>query len=127
MQERLPRLLYIDDEPFNLELFQLTFFGKLEVLVAKSATEALKILETSSNIDFVIADLEMPVTSGIDFIKEAKALYRDIPFYVLSGYDYYKECEELDVVSGFFQKPFKKEQILNLGHKIVKESLLKSR
>ncbi|PCH77904.1 MAG: response regulator [Flavobacteriaceae bacterium] len=122
MRERIPRLLYIDDEPFNLELFQLTFFGSIEVLIASSASDALKILEKDTAIDLVIADLEMPTTSGIEFIKTAKVLYTEIPFYVLSGYDYFEECEELEVVSGFFQKPFKKEEILTLSRKIIKES-----
>ena len=122
MLDKIPRLLYIDDEPYNLELFQLTFIGKLEVLLASSAKEGLNILASDPTIDLVIADLEMPITSGIEFIKIAKKIYPDLPFYVLSGYDYYDECEKLDFVAGFFQKPFQRDVILNLGIRTVKES-----
>jgi len=122
MQERIPRLLYVDDEPFNLELFKLTFFGKLEVLTALSAADGFEILKKEHSIDLVIADLEMPVTSGIDFIEEAKKIYKNLPFYVLSGYDYYQECEELDFVAGFFQKPFNKDEILTLSKEIAEKS-----
>lgn len=112
--KRIPRLLYVDDEPFNLELFELTFIGKIEVVTVICASEALKILETDAYFDLVIADLEMPLISGVDFIRQAKILYPQIPFYILSGYDYMQECSELEYVNGFFQKPFSRIEILNL-------------
>ncbi len=114
MIERIPRLLYVDDEPFNLELFKLSFLGKVEVLTASSASEAFKILKSEPDIDLVIADLEMPMVSGIAFIKEAKIAYSNLQFYILSGYDYQEECEDLEFVTAFFQKPFNKTEILNL-------------
>lgn len=115
MVERLPRLLYVDDESFNLELFQLTFFGKVEVIIASSASDAFIIMKNDLEIDLVIADQEMPKISGLEFIKQAKLIYKNTPFYILSGHDFQEECKKrLDFVSGFFQKPFNRAEILSL-------------
>ncbi len=59
----LQPVLYVDDEPDNLELFQIQFQGDVEVVTATSADEALRILERRP-IGLILADERMPGTTA---------------------------------------------------------------
>ena len=60
-----PKVLYVDDERLNLKVFELSFAGKLDLLVASDGMEGLDILENESNIDVVLSDMKMPGLNGI--------------------------------------------------------------
>jgi len=66
---KLPRILYVDDETINLELLQLTFMEKFDVITAESAEEGLSLLALNPDIHVIISDLRMPVMNGLDAIK----------------------------------------------------------
>jgi len=61
-------ILYVDDEPINLELFEMNFQKRFNVLKALSGAEGLKILESKADISFVVSDMKMPGMSGLEFI-----------------------------------------------------------
>lgn len=61
-------VLYVDDEIFNLNAFKASFRRLFNVHVAQSAIEGRKILETQE-INIILTDQRMPVTTGIDFLK----------------------------------------------------------
>ena len=68
-------ILYVDDEPINLMLFEACFNDKYTVICAESGQEALDIMEQNPNITAVISDMKMPEMNGIEYIKFAKAKY----------------------------------------------------
>jgi len=107
-------LLYVDDEPINLMLFEAIFRVKYEIIVARSGKEGLEKLKSNPQIEVVISDMRMPEMNGLSFISEAKLLYPKIYYYILSGYDITREIQE-SIANGlilqYFQKPFKVDEI----------------
>ena len=65
------KVLYVDDEPINLELFRAHFNKEYDVLTAMSAKEGLNILQ-EANIDVIVTDLKMPEINGMEFIELVK-------------------------------------------------------
>ena len=71
MNER-KALLYVDDEPMNLMLFELNFGNDYMIFTADSGNTGLKILEANPDISIVFSDMRMPGMSGIEFIQESQ-------------------------------------------------------
>ncbi|MBW2243362.1 MAG: response regulator [Deltaproteobacteria bacterium] len=60
-------LLYVDDEPENLRVFELTFRREFRVVTATSGEEGLEKLMTE-RFAVVLSDHKMPGMSGVDFL-----------------------------------------------------------
>lgn len=108
------KVLYIDDEPINLMLFENLFKRKYIIKSAESGFEALEILQDNDDIRVVISDMNMPGMTGLEFIKKAKAIYPGISFYILTGYDITKEIIEAineGLIDRYFKKPFNMKEI----------------
>ena len=110
-----PAILYIDDEEPNLLLFRITFEGSREVLVANSPEEGLRKLEENKDrIRAVISDMHMPKMNGVQFIEKAKEKFKNIPYFILSGYAFNDEIDEAirrKIIQKFFTKPFDRDEI----------------
>ena len=65
------KILYVDDEPGNLNSFRLLLRKKYEVVTAESGPEGLKYLNDNA-VAVVISDYKMPEMTGIEFLKESK-------------------------------------------------------
>ncbi|MGD9991924.1 MAG: response regulator [Salinivirgaceae bacterium] len=107
-------LLYVDDEPINLTLFEINFRRKYKVLTAGSGAEGLQKLEGNKDIIVVISDMKMPGMNGIEFITQAKANYQHIAYFILTAFDINKEIKEaLDQhqINRYFNKPFNIQEI----------------
>ena len=79
-------ILYVDDEEILLDLAQ-KFLERLDTFAVKkasSATEALTFL-TSSSFDVIVSDYQMPDTDGIEFLKQVRKHYPDLPFILFTG------------------------------------------
>lgn len=79
-------ILYVDDEEVLLDLAQ-KFLERLDTFAVKkasSATEALAIL-TSSSFDVIVSDYQMPGTDGIEFLKQVRKHYPELPFILFTG------------------------------------------
>jgi response regulator RpfG family c-di-GMP phosphodiesterase len=109
-------LLYVDDESINLELFRMSFRKLFNVYTAESGDKGLEILKNSNGINVVISDMKMPNMSGLEFIRTAYGINKSIKFFLLSGYSITQEINESiekGLVSGYFQKPFIKSDIIH--------------
>jgi PAS domain S-box-containing protein len=78
-------ILYVDDEEINLELFNVTFSDKFNLLIASSTKEARQLL-AENEVKVVISDLRMPEESGIEFIRNISPLYPDAFYIILTAY-----------------------------------------
>jgi two-component system response regulator (stage 0 sporulation protein F) len=104
-----PILLYVDDEPLNLRLFEVNFRKKFTIRTALSGEAGLDILCREPSIPVVITDMKMPGMNGIEFIKKAKEQFPEIVFFILTGYEITEEITralEEKLIYKYFKKPF---------------------
>jgi len=64
-------ILYVDDEPDNLRIFELTFRREFTVLTAGSAEEGLTLLNENP-VAVVLSDQRMPEVSGVEFLARVR-------------------------------------------------------
>jgi len=79
------RLLLVDDEPANLELFAVHFEDDYDIRTAANASEGLEILQ-SEDIGLILTDERMPGMSGIEFLARVAELYPDTIRIIVSAY-----------------------------------------
>ncbi len=107
-------ILYVDDEPINLRLFELMFKSQYEVITASSGPEALEIIKNCDDIKLVVTDMKMPRMNGIEFVNKAKEIKNQIPYFLLSGYGLNEEINNAlnkKVLNGYFQKPLNRDKL----------------
>lgn len=107
-------ILYVDDEPINLMLFEALFKNNYQVILANSGMEALKILSEKLDIHVIISDMKMPGMNGLEFISEARMLFPDVLYFILTGYEITPEIQkslETGMIAEYFQKPFNMKSI----------------
>ena len=69
----MPRILYVDDEKSNLDVFKNAFFKDFEIFTADSGEKGLEILQ-NEDVDLIIADQRMPNMTGVEFLKKVLAM-----------------------------------------------------
>jgi DNA-binding NtrC family response regulator len=102
-------VLYVDDEPMNLKIFELSFKNKFKVYTAISGYEAIGILKENSNICVVVSDMRMPKLDGIEFINIAKKEFPEIVYFILTGFDINEKISAAlssNLINKYFRKPF---------------------
>lgn len=71
------RVLFVDDEPELLSMYEMMVSGTYEVVTAGGGAEAFA--KMSDEIDVVFLDRRMPVTSGDEFLAELRERGYDVP------------------------------------------------
>jgi two-component system chemotaxis response regulator CheY len=81
------RVLIVDDNDYILNLIKMviTDLGVADSFFAKDAVEAMKMLEGSANINFVICDWNMPGITGLEFLRKLRSDGNKIPFVMLTA------------------------------------------
>jgi len=64
-------ILYVDDEPENLRIFELTFRGEFEILTAADASSGLEVLNQRP-VALVLSDHRMPGMTGVEFLSAVR-------------------------------------------------------
>jgi CheY-like chemotaxis protein len=108
-----PRILYVDDTEINLTLFELTFKDDFDIFLADSGIKALELLK---NNEFValITDQRMPGMSGNELLEIATVDFPDVTRFLLTAYSDYETLVEAinkGQIYGFFNKPFKANEV----------------
>lgn len=70
------KILYVDDEPINLEIFKLNFVDQYDIHTASSGLEALEIYAAHPDIGIILTDQKMPGMSGVELLAR---IYRQNP------------------------------------------------
>lgn len=104
-----PRILYIDDEPDNLNAFANVFRRVYSIHISDSAKKGLDYLK-NNEVDLIITDQLMPEMSGTEFLKIIKEVMPDEPpcRMIYSGYsktDEIDEAKNQNLFSTFVSKP----------------------
>ena len=108
------RVLYIDDDLINIELFEIVFSNKFEILTGINGNEGLKILDSNPATDVIISDMKMPGMSGLEFVIKAREKYPDKKYFLLTGYGINPEIQQAidaNLIINCFRKPFDNELI----------------
>jgi YesN/AraC family two-component response regulator len=107
-------VLYVDDEPINLKLFELNFVNTFNITTASSGFEGLEILKKNPDIPVVISDMRMPKMDGLEFIAKAKKEFPNTIFYILTGYDINEQIADAlndRLINKYFRKPLNYKEI----------------
>ncbi|WP_282038321.1 response regulator [Saccharicrinis aurantiacus] len=108
-------ILYVDDEPINLQLFKINLGNKYNIFTANSGSNALEVLaQFKKQINVIVSDFRMPKMNGIELINTAKLKYPSINCYMLTGFDTNKEIDEAidkGTLNKCFRKPFNMVEI----------------
>lgn len=82
-------LLIVDDEPAIRLILEHYFASEYQVVLTANGQEALDWLRAGHQADAIVADYEMPLLNGLDFIRALRAwpAYESVPLLMLSGTD----------------------------------------
>ena len=115
-------VLYVDDEPINLMLFEAMFNREYNVNTFESPVDGLEYIKNNKEIDVVVSDMKMPKLNGVQFIREAIKISPTSIYFILTGFDISKEIDEAlneDIIKEYFQKPFRKDELVKAINKHV--------
>ncbi len=73
MDHREFPVLYVDDEPDNLRVFELTFRRQFTILTAESPEEGLRLLHENP-VAVILSDYRMPGMTGVEFLSRAREI-----------------------------------------------------
>jgi response regulator RpfG family c-di-GMP phosphodiesterase len=107
------RILYLDDEEFNLHAFKATFRFTYQVFVTSNAAEALKTIG-EQNIQIVVSDQRMPEVTGVEFLKMVVEKYPNTKRILLTGYsDQNDTVNAINIgkISKFVNKPWEETKL----------------
>jgi two-component system, NtrC family, sensor kinase len=78
-------ILYVDDEPDNLRVFELTFRHEFSILTATSAESGMEVLNENP-IAVVLSDQRMPGVTGVEFLAQVRNLDPDTVRILVTAY-----------------------------------------
>ena len=114
--------LTVDDSKTMREMVSFTLKNAgYEVLEAEDGAKGVEVL-SSSNVDVIITDLNMPNMNGIEFIKSARSKhqYKTTPILMLTTEgDASKKVEGKEAgATGWIVKPFQPEKLVEVVKKV---------
>lgn len=90
----LPAVLVVDDERGSQDAIRRTLEEDFKIFTASSANEA-RVLMECQDLAVILCDQRMPVTTGVQFLKEVRERWPDVVRIVISGY-----TDAEDIIAG---------------------------
>jgi DNA-binding NtrC family response regulator len=120
------KILYIDDEQSNLDVFKVSFMDDFEIFTSQSTREAYDML-VEEEIKVVLIDQRMPEETGIEFINRVGHEFQEVVFMILSAYadfDVAHDAIKTGKVYRFLLKPWKENEMrIDMNNAIEKYNL----
>ena len=108
-----PRILVVDDEPSMRDMLRIVLRRDgYDVVVAENGREALGVLERE-RVDLLLSDIRMADLSGVDVLRAARQMNRDIIAFMMTAYastETAVEAMRLGAVD-YFTKPFSMDEL----------------
>lgn len=80
------KILVVDDDLLAAEMTGAILEAcGYQPLIAENAIAGLELLAAEPQIGLVVSDLNMPLVSGLDFLRELREQGSQLPFILLSG------------------------------------------
>ncbi|WP_374000826.1 response regulator [Massilia sp. CFBP 13647] len=109
------KVLVVDDEADLADLADALLTSRgLDVVVANSAMEALRILEGDSDIDAVFSDIMMPGMNGLQLADAVSEFFPRIKIVLTSGFTVPGMLADRERSYLFTTKPYRIETIMKL-------------
>ena len=108
------KILYVDDEVINLELFKFNLRDRYDVLIAENGEIGLDRISNNPDILVIISDMKMPKMNGCQFIKKVKEKYSHLKCFILTGFEVtpeIQECINNGLIIDCFSKPMDSSKI----------------
>jgi response regulator RpfG family c-di-GMP phosphodiesterase/DNA-binding CsgD family transcriptional regulator len=80
-----PTILYLDDDPGNLLVFETAFFEFYTIHTTTEPEEAFQVLQTEP-VEVIVSDQKMPKITGIEFLKLVKEQHPDVVSILVTAY-----------------------------------------
>ena len=81
------RILHVDDNPEFVELASEFLEHEDDMFDIGTETSAHDALDrfSAENLDCIVSDYDMPGTDGLEFLRELRTRYPDLPFILFTG------------------------------------------
>ena len=109
----MKKLIYIDDEEFNLLLFKMSFGNKYNIFTTAFPSEGLEIIK-KEKIKVVITDYKMPLMSGMELINKVKIFQPETICMILSAYMENDVVTDKTKIFKYIIKPYKSDKLIDL-------------
>lgn len=110
-----PLVVYVDDEPINLTVFEAAMPEEWEIQVFESPLQALDAL-TNLNPCIVVSDQKMPGMVGVNFLEIVKRTHPSAKRVIVTGYseeDLVVDSIRKAGVHDYFRKPWDVEDLVH--------------
>ena len=119
------RLLVIDDELGPRESLRFLFKDTYDVICTDSVDKGVDELKKQAP-DCIITDIKMPGKSGIEGLKEIRAIDKQVSIIMLTGFGSLETAQEAirHGATDYLQKPFNTQEIRETVKKYIKRTKL---
>ncbi|MFC5557530.1 response regulator [Ureibacillus thermophilus] len=121
----MKKILIVDDQKGIRMLLDEIFTSEgVKTYLASNGKEALKILE-ETKMDGVLLDMKLPGMDGKEVLKKMKALYSDMPVFMMTAYDEgeMRVQENSCHADYYFPKPFNVHELKNTVLELLEKRL----
>lgn len=121
-------ILYVDDEPENLDVFQAQFAEEFQILCAGSGERALAILE-QEKVSILLADQRMPAMSGIELCEQVSSRFPQVVRILVTAYSNHQtviDAINRGGVSRYMAKPWEDSEVRQVLREAVTRANLQS-
>jgi len=114
MDER-PWVVYVDDEPINLRVFEANFKERFRLKTFQTAAQALEfVIQHAPEVGVLITDQRMPEMTGVQLLEKVKHAAPDSQRMMLTAFadmQAMSDAVNLGQVTRYFGKPWSKEEL----------------
>jgi signal transduction histidine kinase len=115
LTDERPYVVYVDDEPINLRVFEANFRDRYRLATFASPVQALEfITQRASEVGVLVTDQRMPQMSGVQLLEKVRAVAPDAQRMMLTAFADIKamaDAVNLGQVARYFGKPWVKEEL----------------
>lgn len=108
-----PTVLYVDDVPLNLKLFEATFRNDYNLILTEYPKEVLQILK-EKEVQVLVSDQRMPEMTGTELLELVAEEFPDIRRYLLTAFtdtETVIEAVNKGRIHGYIKKPMNPDEI----------------
>lgn len=113
------KILYVDDEVANLNVFRIAFKRRYQIVTAESAEAGLELLK-EDKFDVIVCDHRMPGMSGVEMLAQVSELYPEMIRIIISEYvndEIIRSAIKIQDLDGSIGKPWDAEKLIAMIEK----------